>query len=60
MSDRPLLTVEQAAEYLGKSPKTLYQWSYEGTGPPVLRIGNGLRYDADDLKRWAHKQLKAR
>lgn len=49
-----LLTPEQAAEYLGLSPKTLANWRVKGAkaGEPVLRYiraGGRIRYRYGDL-----------
>jgi excisionase family DNA binding protein len=41
-SDR-LLDVNEAAEMMGLSPKTLYQWAYERR-LPVVKLGSALRF----------------
>ncbi len=37
--NRELLTVDQVATVLKVPKATLYQWSYQGEGPPVVRSG---------------------
>jgi predicted DNA-binding transcriptional regulator AlpA len=39
-----LWSVEQTAEYLSLSVKTLYGWRGRRYGPPSYRIGNLVRY----------------
>jgi excisionase family DNA binding protein len=52
MSERELLTTEQAAEYLQLSPKQLVQWRYFGRGPRFLKAGRAVRYRLSDLDAW--------
>lgn len=44
-----LLTVRQAAEYLGTTPATLYTkvWRRE---IPFIKLGRSIRFDLQDLK----------
>ena len=44
-----LLTVKEAAEYLGISPKTLWEWSRTGIIPMVKFDGKRVKYDIRDL-----------
>ncbi len=39
-----LLDVNEAADVLGLSPKTLYQWAYERRVPVVKLFGRALRF----------------
>jgi len=51
-----LLTVHQAAEYVGLKPATLNQYRWAGGGPPFFRIGNRtIRYDQADLEVWLRR-----
>lgn len=69
MSDRRLLTEEEAARYLGVSRGFLRISRMDGNrrkrtpAPPFVKIGTrGIRYDLIDLDEWidAHKvQLKS-
>jgi excisionase family DNA binding protein len=49
-SRRKNLTVEEAAEYLNVSPRTIHYWLRQGI-IDGHRIGRLLRFDADDLDR---------
>ena len=40
---------ENAAKYLGKSPKTLAMWAMEGKGPPVIKVGGRCYYQLEHL-----------
>jgi hypothetical protein len=56
----PLLTPQQAAEFLNISESTLSTWrSRRGRvardgkpGPPFLRAGRSIRYDLSSLLSW--------
>lgn len=47
-----LLTVAQAAKYLGRSPQTLHGWRSRQTGPPWIAVVGGIRYNEDTLRAW--------
>ena len=50
---RRLLTTEQAAEILGRSPDTLVDWRWKRTGPPWIRVTRScIRYDEAALYAW--------
>jgi len=52
MSDRAL-TIKQAAEYLGITPETLYNWRAKRIGPPSYAISSRkIIYREKELKRW--------
>jgi excisionase family DNA binding protein len=51
-----LLTVEQAAKYLGFKPATLNQYRWNGQGPSFFKVGRFVRYDRDDLDTWARSR----
>lgn len=55
-----LLTVAQVAAALQLSPWTLYQWKARGEGPPVLKIGNRVRYDAQAFAAWVEARAEER
>lgn len=44
-----LLTPRQAAERLAIAGHTLARWRLEGGGPPYVKVGASVRYDAQDL-----------
>lgn len=52
MSQRQLMTPQQAADYLGVAKHTLARWRVEGGGPPFLKLGGPVRYDVSDLDTW--------
>jgi excisionase family DNA binding protein len=53
-SGGPLLTIDQAAEYLAIPKATLYTWRTRraGFGPRAVKIGGNLRYRRSDLDHW--------
>ena len=44
-----LITQKEAAEYLGISPKTLWEWTERGVVPRVEIPGTKSKYDLNDL-----------
>ncbi len=52
-----LWRVDQAAEYLGIRPKTLYEWVRLGR-VPYRKIGFNVRFDPDELERWTEGQSR--
>jgi len=52
-----LWRVEEAAEYLGIRPKTLYEWVRSGR-VPYRKIGFNVRFDPEDLERWTESQAR--
>jgi excisionase family DNA binding protein len=53
-SGNPLLTIDQAAEYLAIPKATIYTWRTRraGFGPRAVKIGGNLRYRLSDLDQW--------
>jgi predicted DNA-binding transcriptional regulator AlpA len=49
-----LLSTENAARYLGISPRTLNNWRClgGGKGPAFVRVGRAVRYDVRTLDAW--------
>jgi excisionase family DNA binding protein len=47
-----LLTTAQAAAYLGRKPRTLYNWRSTGRGPKYSGTRTGTRYRRSDLDAW--------
>ena len=45
-----LLTVEQAAIYLGLARSTLNKWRCHGGGPTFIKLGRAVRYRQEDLE----------
>jgi len=52
-----LWRVEEAAEYLGIRPKTLYEW-VRLDRVPYRKIGFNVRFDPDELALWTAKQAR--
>jgi excisionase family DNA binding protein len=48
-SPRRLLTVREAADYLGLSVSTLNKWRVSGEGPRYVKLGAAVRHDIRDL-----------
>jgi hypothetical protein len=49
----PFLSTEQAAFYLGLSPRKLQEMRAAGTGPGYRRHSRYVRYHIDDLDTWS-------
>lgn len=47
-----LLDLDEVAAWLKVSTHTAYRWRHEGKGPPVIKVGGGLRYRRSDVDRW--------
>jgi excisionase family DNA binding protein len=54
MKKSNLLTIEQAAGYLGISKHTLnsYRWDDEKGGPAYIKMGGKVAYRIEDLDSW--------
>lgn len=59
-SGDPLLTIDQAAEYLSIPKATLYTWRTRraGYGPRAVKFGKSLRYRRSDLDAFIVKHLE--
>lgn len=55
--DTGLWRVEEAADYLGIRPKTLYEWVRRGR-VPHRKIGFNVRFDPGELRRWTREQAR--
>jgi predicted DNA-binding transcriptional regulator AlpA len=54
-----LLTVEELAEWIGKTPKAIYDLRYRGdpgTLPLSIDVGGSVRYDPADVRGWLGRQ----
>lgn len=47
-----VLTVQQAAEYLGLAVSTLNKWRCLGGGPVFMKMGRAVRYRITDLDQF--------
>lgn len=52
-----LWRVEEAAEYLGIRPKTLYEWVRLGR-VPYRKIGFNVRFEPRELEQWTESQSR--
>ena len=50
-----LWRVDQAADFLGIRPKTLYEWVRTGK-VPHRKLGFNVRFDRQELERWVASQ----
>jgi len=54
-----LLTEQQLAELLGKSPKTLERDRMSGVGIPFIRVGRSIRYRTSDVEKYLDERTVA-
>ncbi len=48
-----LMSIEDLAEYLGDSKRTIYKYIQEGTAPPYIRISSkNIKFDKADVDKW--------
>lgn len=47
-----LMGVAELAAYLGVPVRTVYDWQYQGVGPPSYRVGKYTRYRLAEVDRW--------
>ncbi|MEJ1967047.1 MAG: helix-turn-helix domain-containing protein [Rhizomicrobium sp.] len=52
------LRTQEAARFLGLSPRTLEKHRTYGTGPRYSKLGGRVVYSLDDLQEWANRGLK--
>jgi len=50
-----VMTVEQAANYLGLAVSTLNKWRCLGDGPVFIKMGRAVRYRRRDLEKYIEK-----
>ena len=51
-AEDPLLTIDDLAVLLNKSPAAIYQMRWLGRGPVALKVGNSLRFHRTDVETW--------
>lgn len=56
----PFLSTEQAAFFLGLSPRKLQEMRGAGQGPDFRRHCRYVRYHIDDLEAWSQQSVAAR
>ena len=55
-SQRTVMNVKQAAEYLGLAVSTLNKWRCHGGGPVYIKLGRAVRYRQEDLESYMLNQ----
>lgn len=55
---RPIMTTEEAAEYLRMSRQWLEIARYKGDGPPFIKLPRMVRYRKRDLDKWIEKRIR--
>lgn len=58
MLEDKILTEKEAAKFLKVSEVVLMRLRKKTPGLPFMRIGNSVRYNAQDLLNWAREQKK--
>lgn len=51
-NQKVILTVSEAAQYLGLAQSTLNKWRCFGDGPRFLKLGKAIRYRKSDLDKF--------
>ena len=52
-----LWSVDDVAEYLAISTKTLYGWRCKQFGPPSYRLGHHVRYRPAEVQAWVDQNV---
>ncbi|PZE23892.1 AlpA family transcriptional regulator [Curtobacterium sp. MCBD17_028] len=55
-----LLSLEQAAEYLGVRPSTIYDWRTDRKGPQAVKVGRLVKFRVEDLDAFIDTQVERR
>lgn len=55
-----LLTIDQLADRLTVSVGCIRSWRLRGEGPPAIRIGNALRWDAAEVDDWLDRRRESK
>lgn len=56
MTEREVMDIHQAAEYLGICPDTLYRYALERQ-VPAFKMGNRWRFKRSRLDEWINEQI---
>ena len=51
-----LLTIQEAADYLRVTARTLHRWRKQGQGPPCHKTGRKWLYDLAEVQTWVKQQ----
>jgi excisionase family DNA binding protein len=55
----PLLSVKDAAAYLGIKPQTIYNMRTAGTAPAAVKLGRLVRFRQADLDSWVEEHSES-
>jgi len=53
-----LITIREAAEILGISERTLYQWSWRNKHLHFVKVGSALRISEEDLMEYIERRRR--
>ena len=56
--NKDILNLEEVAEYLRVSERTIYEWAKKGE-LPAGKIGNSWRFKREDIEKWVNSRLSA-
>jgi PTS system nitrogen regulatory IIA component len=59
MSGHEIMTVEEVAEYLRVSERTVYEWAQKGE-LPAGKLGTSWRFKRGEIERWVDQRLTRR
>jgi excisionase family DNA binding protein len=52
-----LLSVDEAAAWLGLQTKTLYEWRHLRKGPPSVQVGRLVKYRPETVEEWITRPI---
>ena len=53
-----LMSMQEAANYLGVNKQTLYSWVYSKKCPlPVIRVGRSVRFNRETVERFGKGEI---
>jgi predicted DNA-binding transcriptional regulator AlpA len=55
-----LLTIDDLAKRLTVSVGCIRAWRLRGEGPPAIRVGTALRWDASEVNAWLDNRRESR
>lgn len=58
MGENPFLTVDEAADLLRLSPRSLEGFRYRGGGPRYSKAGRRVLYRRTDIEAWIERQAR--
>jgi PTS system nitrogen regulatory IIA component len=58
MNDHEIMTVEEVAEYLRVSERTVYEWAQKGQ-IPAGKLGTTWRFKRNEIERWVDRRLSS-